>query len=502
MSRTILGFGGGGGGGDPVTATTETIRVAKAGTPVEMNPMVAGDEVVGAHGLGVVPEIVKIYAECLTAEGDYEVGDRVHVQESSRITSSWDATNLTIAVGPTNNNLRLIPETGGGAFNVTLASWKLVGIAYVFEDKEVVTAVDGDAGDSDDSGGSGTALESIAELPELNADNFGWMWNLNGTLVENYAEPITTTTLDVGYATVGAGDTINLSGHANVRYRGAHYGSAAVANPQNNDIFLNLLGGHIQYYIHTAGDELTDGWRNATQALLDAMGYLGYRRHKRDANQLVAHASQTDKVGLYVGYGGLLRRVTSFTEETENNTAYLAREYRPHVAVGNPVAWYYGIGQTERFPSTYPNTSIDQDVSAVQFADPATDGTHEYYDGGDIAFRDMWVAPGDVPSDADTVDGNSPITNNMYFKPGEGRYDIAVYVKAETARSRNTIRVLKVASGNDEAVGLDRRELPVTINLWEFNLRDMVLTDDDVLWVGVFDVTENINAAMRIEKLA
>lgn len=180
---------------------------------------------------------------------------------------------------------------------------------------------------------SSGALKAVSELPELTADNFEWIWNLNGTLIQNVGVPLTTSTLAVTYSRPASGSTINLAGHANVRYRGAHYGSHAVANPQNNDIFLNLLGGQIWYYIHVAGDELQDGWHPATQALLNAMGYLGYRSSKSRADQLVAHASQSNKVGLYVGYGGYLRRVTAFTDETETHTVYHPQEYVPHTPV-------------------------------------------------------------------------------------------------------------------------------------------------------------------------
>lgn len=179
---------------------------------------------------------------------------------------------------------------------------------------------------------SNGALVPISELPALDASNFEWIWNLDGTLVQNVGEPLTTSTLAVTYADVTNGGTINLAGHANVRYRGAHYGSAAVRNPVNNDIFVNLLGGQIWYYIHVPGDELQDGWHPATQALLNAMGYLGYRSSRSRADQLVAHASGS-KVGLYVGFGGLLRRVTAFVDETETHTVYHPREYVPHTPV-------------------------------------------------------------------------------------------------------------------------------------------------------------------------
>ena len=140
--QTNLGISSSGGGTD-VSTTEATVKVVTVGTAVEMNPLADEGVATGAHGLGANPDLVKVYAECLTAEGAYEVGDRVTVQESSRITTSWDDTNLTVSVAPSNSNLRIVPEDGGASINVTPASWKLVATPYLFADQTVVTAATG-----------------------------------------------------------------------------------------------------------------------------------------------------------------------------------------------------------------------------------------------------------------------------------------------------------------------------------------------------------------------
>ena len=130
-------------GGEDVTTTSATIKAVMVGTDVEMNPLADDGMATGTHGLGAKPDLVKIYAECLTAEHDYEVGDIVLVQESSRITISCDATNVSFSVSGTNANLRIVPETGGDSENATPANWKLVAKSFRFVDQEVLTSASG-----------------------------------------------------------------------------------------------------------------------------------------------------------------------------------------------------------------------------------------------------------------------------------------------------------------------------------------------------------------------
>lgn len=319
---------GSGGGGTPVTTTSQTIRSRKYGTTFEAAGLNRNATVSAAHGLEAVPDGWEGYMECTSPDKSYAVGDRVQWKPPPwRQTVRFDETTTYVYLKNTGWGIISKGSTTGDSSNIDLADWKLVIRPYVYEETEVVTDVSGD-------GQAGTtalsALKTIHQLPALGPTNFEWVWNLNGILTQNVAETLTTSTLAITYERVASGSTVNLSGHANVRYRGAHYGSAAVANPQNNDIFLNLLDGTIWYYIHVAADELQDGWHPATQALLDAMGYLGYRSSKARADQLVAHASQANKVGLYVGYGGYLRRVTAAVEETEGHTVYHPQEYVPH----------------------------------------------------------------------------------------------------------------------------------------------------------------------------
>ena len=220
------------------------------------------------------------------------------------------------------------------------------------------------------------SLESIEQndVPELGPENVGWVWKIGPNLMECYADSLDGTELDVDY-----------ENYSHTNYRGAHYGYAAVANPDNDDYFLNLLDGHIWVYISGTGEP--DGWHQMSSSQAHTLGYLGYVANQDQADQLVAHSSGT-KVGKLVAWGVIMRRVTSFTEEQTTHTVYRLREYVSHTAdndqdnaeiIGEDILAYSGDLPTTSFPNG--------DVT----------------DGDDVA----WTLGSDAPSDWEVTAGNA-----------------------------------------------------------------------------------------------
>ena len=124
----------------------ETFRVAKRGSTGELNPYINDGAIDQAHDLGRKPDYLEVYAECISANNGYSVGDILYTQEASRLVFGSDDTEMYLRTHPTaGNGLRLIHKTNGSNFNVgdtaNSASWKLVMVPYTFEEEEVVTDV-------------------------------------------------------------------------------------------------------------------------------------------------------------------------------------------------------------------------------------------------------------------------------------------------------------------------------------------------------------------------
>lgn len=104
-----------------------------AGTSAVRNPFATSVKTTQAHGLGVVPALVVSYAECLTTERGYSVGDRIYLPAALSSGYGWiveaDATNVNIITE--SSGLRLIDKTTP-ASNVaaTVANWKIVAVPY------------------------------------------------------------------------------------------------------------------------------------------------------------------------------------------------------------------------------------------------------------------------------------------------------------------------------------------------------------------------------------
>lgn len=95
-----------------------------AGTPLVLNPYTVSNSSSQAHGLGAVPAFIVAVLECLTADLNYSVGDKIFVNSNLYFASVlFDATNLylvTSSVTP-----QLANKTTFAAANITAANWKL-----------------------------------------------------------------------------------------------------------------------------------------------------------------------------------------------------------------------------------------------------------------------------------------------------------------------------------------------------------------------------------------
>lgn len=103
-----------------------------AGTGVTQNPWAASTQTTAAHGLGAYPALIIAYVECLTAEGNYSIGDRVFMPADSGSARGFSTYSSTTTVGVTTDSgpFTLVNKTTGAGFVPTLANWKLVVTPY------------------------------------------------------------------------------------------------------------------------------------------------------------------------------------------------------------------------------------------------------------------------------------------------------------------------------------------------------------------------------------
>ncbi len=110
-------------------STTGTIT---AGTSNTMSPFAANTKSTVAHGLGATPAFVIAYAECLTAEQGYSIGDRISLVDTGSTNGwhvEWDATN-TVILANSSALAAVNKTTPAGAISLTAANWKLVVVPY------------------------------------------------------------------------------------------------------------------------------------------------------------------------------------------------------------------------------------------------------------------------------------------------------------------------------------------------------------------------------------
>ena len=128
---------------DSLTITTETVKVLSAGTSVEISAanMTSGANANVAHGLGSSPDYIDFYYECVTANNNWVVGDRIPVKEASRSTVGANSTHVYISLPAGGAQVIVADRDGGDQKIITLSQWKAVAIPYIFEDKTVVTGI-------------------------------------------------------------------------------------------------------------------------------------------------------------------------------------------------------------------------------------------------------------------------------------------------------------------------------------------------------------------------
>ena len=145
-----------------------------------------------------------------------------------------------------------------------------------------------------------------------------------------------------------------------------------------------------------------------------------------------------------------IRMVTAYTEHADDEVRYVAV---PYYAPGvlKPVGVFYGIGQTEEWPSDFPNEQDGVNLRRMAFA---ANGPHDGWEGGlDGFYADIFVAAADVDSD---IDAGEPAaaTANVAFTLPVGRYTVEVWWSVDDDAGDQTLAfgLFEVLSGVDDSI--------------------------------------------------
>jgi hypothetical protein len=114
--------------GSQLTGIAQSGRLV-AGTPLVQNPLSMVANVTQAHGLGTIPFFMQRVLECLSAELNYSVGDKVFEQNYFWPVSVFaDATNVIFI--PANNPPQLVNKTTNALTAIVQTKWKLTITPY------------------------------------------------------------------------------------------------------------------------------------------------------------------------------------------------------------------------------------------------------------------------------------------------------------------------------------------------------------------------------------
>lgn len=107
------------------------------GTALTMNPVAANTTQTQAHGLGAEPTFIKVILECLSADLNYSVGDRINIGSfhiSNTVVSFYqilvDATNVTL-ITKSSGSITILDKTLRSSNAITVANWKLIITPYL-----------------------------------------------------------------------------------------------------------------------------------------------------------------------------------------------------------------------------------------------------------------------------------------------------------------------------------------------------------------------------------
>ena len=227
------------------------------------------------------------------------------------------------------------------------------------------------------------------------------------------------------------------------KYKGVHYnGSTALAAlgeaaVSAGDWIVITQGGVATPLLRNSNDT---GW--SIWAIPDATFHRNILTNNFDATEEIRESvvGTTD----YFYIDGRLKILNFYVEPEVGEETY----HTGAVYYNNPTAEFWGVGQTERRPSGWPNTDDGTLIRRLRFAD-ASAGPHKAYDGGE-GLGNIFIPVADVSAN---IDAGTNLDDYTVFRLTTGRYHFRLH-GASNARTQNHggFGIHKVTVGTDDTI--------------------------------------------------
>ena len=234
------------------------------------------------------------------------------------------------------------------------------------------------------------------------------------------------------------------------------------ADPQNGDRAFVWSGANRGFWVYVVGHSvLPNDWYHDSDPP-PGYNFIGYPAAQADANALAQeHIEAGDSPTSLLAYfgGSNLQRLSVYAAPS---ATHVEKEFR-HVMPGNhPVYYFWGAFQSERWPSSFPDSTNDATRKVEWRGRLAGDIHREEYDTHPSSARPVFLGVGDISSDIDTL---APTTNaNMVFTLPAGRWNLRCVFSEETddPEDMSSLSLRRITSGTDDAeiVAASPRQVP------------------------------------------
>ena len=371
---------------------------------------------------------------------------------------------------------------------------------------EALSVRTGGGGADSSGGGNGLDPVSWADADDPDEDSIGRIENIEGVLYEH----------DVKHHD-GHGKTVRWGVLGHDRFLGSFERSSDVNNPQQGDFFVSRTFGDFEIYQNSrwvSYNPFGDGgvWDDSASLTYDD----GVAGTIDDPAMIGIVLSRVEAFNRATGDGNVfwnrgareLIVATEFEAAADGTTDYFRRVYVAPAFLGPPTGIWWGVSQTERWPSNYPNTDPGTaDSTRVRFVGGEPD---EEFNSGTDVIGDIFVAVADISANIDV--GVPALTNTMVFTLPPGRFNLFFSIgRSDRATDQQFSYALRrVTTGDDDVVlgqggywsrGTDSLE-NVGTGHQQLMIPNLVLDGTEQLYYSAIDLDNaDLRSYMQIEKV-
>ena len=327
------------------------------------------------------------------------------------------------------------------------------------------------------------------------------------------------TWIELGSGTPPSADE---GGGAGAHFRGWHHRTRQVTGEVTGDFVAIIATGDFEIFTDGTDPALgSRGWRgyNPFEAgsywatIVDSAGadFVVDGRGFTQVETLEEAFNQAENIGDAFTVRQTRQIVVNetVTHAEAEDTKYKAEVYYPP-GTREPVGVFFGVGQTEEWPVTFPNTQTSLASRRMAFA---ADGPHIAWKGGNSFYDDIFVAAADVSSN---IDQGLPAaaTDNVVFTLPAGRYKIEVWWASSntTADAELQLGLFEITTGKDDSVigfatsngAYTGSMLIEAIPAGLYITRTILLDGDEQIYVaaaGIASDTTNTRHYMQISRI-